>query len=606
MGNQASKRKTTSSGPVFPRVIDSIATKYILTQNFSDMKKLEDKDYCNDLTILTSDVIYDRLNNMEIEYLNQRTKQGVVVDELTKDKIIFLQKKYQNKLDIHNEVKKRRVCIGIAKFYIKVAHLFSAIVSTINPVYTYKNQFGEKQEYAFMDKMAIPEEVRKTAKMSKLGLCHRRINSMMIKELKQTVQAGGAEGDAEGNGEDREDGIKEEEKESDDINIKIDPLPTSMPEPEPAADHIVDISLMPPLDPTPNVGIAASMKPPVLTVPAPTEKMVEPAKSDDKSVVVSDNKVDDTREPDSKQESKSDAIPETKDKVDDDSKVVNTISKEDVERTTNNGYMDAATEDDNNDDEEDMSELSDFVPGIPSKTVVTGYQVKNNVCSLNKKTKLDVNGNQTIETKNLFDEPGMPELQDLYMDTFDYNTGKFVSMSDASKKQYKEDVKQFYMAFTGKKSVPSNIQKFSDIKLHDYHNMPLCTMDDSPLAKTYTVDIKDRLIKKYGEKLAIMTKAMNDRQNELIKVLDDVFVYRVDPDTKNMEITLHPDLTVNKLDKVVKKTRKIIVNLYIGCEKDFLSTLEAFEAIVEKQIKDNTERKIQDIKSQQERLLAEV
>ena len=38
-------------------ILDILATKYILTQNFQDMKKLGDKEYCNKLVILTADII---------------------------------------------------------------------------------------------------------------------------------------------------------------------------------------------------------------------------------------------------------------------------------------------------------------------------------------------------------------------------------------------------------------------------------------------------------------------------------------------------------------------------------------------------------------------
>ena len=38
-------------------MIDIIATKYILTQNFQDMKKLGQKEYCDKLVILTSDIV---------------------------------------------------------------------------------------------------------------------------------------------------------------------------------------------------------------------------------------------------------------------------------------------------------------------------------------------------------------------------------------------------------------------------------------------------------------------------------------------------------------------------------------------------------------------
>ena len=51
----------------------------------------------------------------------------------------FFKKKHLQNLDIDTRkserelgTRKRRICIGIAKFYIKIAHVFAAIKTTIN------------------------------------------------------------------------------------------------------------------------------------------------------------------------------------------------------------------------------------------------------------------------------------------------------------------------------------------------------------------------------------------------------------------------------------------------------------------------------------------
>jgi len=88
MGNAASSEKKDKTR--LPGIIDTIASHYILTQDFEDMTKLENKDYCNKLVILTSNIISDRLSDLEIEYLNQRTKAGMVIDEMTTDNVLFL------------------------------------------------------------------------------------------------------------------------------------------------------------------------------------------------------------------------------------------------------------------------------------------------------------------------------------------------------------------------------------------------------------------------------------------------------------------------------------------------------------------------------------
>ena len=45
--------------------------------------------------------------------------------------------------------------MGIAKFYIKIAHLFAAIVTTINPIYVYKDQEGNTVRATLAEKGKI-------------------------------------------------------------------------------------------------------------------------------------------------------------------------------------------------------------------------------------------------------------------------------------------------------------------------------------------------------------------------------------------------------------------------------------------------------------------
>jgi len=56
MGLGQSKEKKFDENLEAVDLLDIIATKYILTQNFQDMKKLGQKEYCDKLVILTSDI----------------------------------------------------------------------------------------------------------------------------------------------------------------------------------------------------------------------------------------------------------------------------------------------------------------------------------------------------------------------------------------------------------------------------------------------------------------------------------------------------------------------------------------------------------------------
>jgi len=158
------------------QIIDYIATHYILTMNFESLKKLAEVEYCNKLVVLTSDIIEKNFIPLEISYLAQRTKNGVEINELEKDNVLFFNKDTLNDMDLQNPLKKKRVCIGIAKFYILIAHIFAAIVTTINPVYTYKDAMGNTIKTSLYDKNKIPPNVSR--QIYKMNICQQRIDAL--------------------------------------------------------------------------------------------------------------------------------------------------------------------------------------------------------------------------------------------------------------------------------------------------------------------------------------------------------------------------------------------------------------------------------------------
>ena len=175
MGNTTSLNSNKSPEKEFSNfydVIDYIATYYILTMDFKSLSKLSEKGYCDKLVVLTTDIIKRYFNDVEITYLAQRIKNGVDVNELNKDKVVYINKDNLESLDISNDaqksIKKKRICIGIAKFYVKIAHIFAAIVMTINPIYTYKDATGQTVKTGLLEKDKIPKNSKR-----KLDLVHK-------------------------------------------------------------------------------------------------------------------------------------------------------------------------------------------------------------------------------------------------------------------------------------------------------------------------------------------------------------------------------------------------------------------------------------------------
>ena len=186
MGNQTStdQQKQSNDDKLKPKsisqILDYVSTYYILTMDFKSLRKLYEKEYCDKLVILTSDIVQRYFTDLEITYLSQRVKNGVEINETAKDNVIFFNKDDLNKLDIQNSIKKKRICLSIAKFYIKIAHLFSAIVTTINPIYVYKDAEGATVKASLYEKGSIPTNTPRT--IYKLNICDNRINALKNNE----------------------------------------------------------------------------------------------------------------------------------------------------------------------------------------------------------------------------------------------------------------------------------------------------------------------------------------------------------------------------------------------------------------------------------------
>jgi len=376
------------------QVLDYIATHYIVTMDFKSLRNLYKKEYCDNLVVLTSDIIQRYFTDLEISYLVQRTENGVEVNKEEKDKIIFFNKEYIDRLNVQNSFKKKNMCIAISQFYIKIAHIFAAIVHTINPIYTYTNENGEVTKANLYEKGNIP--VNAPRSIEKLNLCQTRIDALQNKN-----------------------------------NI----------------------------NPDANGDIYVSPK----------------------------------------------------------------------------------------------------------------------VCDMN----INTNG----QIKSLKEEPGIPELMELYYDDkYNFETGMFEGMTSKTKSIYMEDLRIFYNVFTGNLTMPPEITKFGDIKLRDFQNLEQCKGDDADFKKRTKGPLSNELFAKYAQNLKNMIYKTNKNQQALLSVINEIFVYTIDPQTKQKQIRINPKLTAKRLQEIVVETRSLIIKLYLTCEIDYINGLKIYEAIVDKKI----------------------
>ena len=489
MGNQQSsvKKENIQEDPdiinmKFDKVIDYIAAKFITQASFKDLQNLQKKEYCNKMIILTSKVIEKYFDRKEIEYMVQKTKDGKVLENPKKFKepISYLKKDDLEKLDISVPLKKKRMCKGIAKFYIKIAHLFSSIATTINPEYTYEID-GEQITVPLKQKDSIPDNATIIKTNYKNNLCSSRINS-------------------------------------------VKPL-----------------------------------------------------------------------------------------------------------QNTENGII-----------------------------------LKSKNCFMNQK-------NNSSETKNLLDEPGIPELKQLYYDDYDLDTGEFNKITEEGKKVLMNDLEKFYIAFTGGKRFPNKygiivenisymdknriftlfsqmtndkvedivfknknayiefkdtktrdkilqknkinlgdvevsvkkweITKFSDIHLEDFHNQEICKNKDSYWLQTYKGDSGNKLFQDYAKHISEMIKRSQKAEKSLLSIIKQLFSFWEDVEKQEKILTINPELTETLLDTLIIKAREDILNIYINCEKDFQKALELFNNIAEITTANTNKRKKLNLEEKQEQLL---
>jgi hypothetical protein len=251
------------------------------------------------------------------------------------------------------------------------------------------------------------------------------------------------------------------------------------------------------------------------------------------------------------------------------------------------------------------------------KTKIIKYNIcDNRINSLRNNSLLDKNtGDLTINPsvcnvnlkddgnlKTLEDEPGIPELLDLYNDdNYNFETGTFDGMSESTRAMFQENLKVFYTTFTGNQEMPPEIQKFSDIHLRDYNKDGMC---QSRLDNSVSGNISNELFMKYAENLKEMISKTNKNRDSLMEILNDLFVYFIDEETQSKRIRINPKLNEDNLKDVVIKARSAIIKLYLTCEQDYVEGIKIYEAIVEQKILETSQNQINSLKKMSQNLIS--
>ena len=437
--------------------LNEIATDYILGQNFQDMVRLTNSKYCDDLVIITSKILKKSFFSNQIQVIYNKISEGSI--------------EHSSYVYANTSITKeqtRKLCIEIAKYYVRIAHLFAAIITTLNPVFSW----------------------RSSASSSRAIL----------------------------------------------------------------SPHI-------------------------------------PKSKDDTMELDDDNEVE--------------------------KNLVDNIEKTTLEKTTleNKQYISEMAKNlkiENMNfcnsriaDLIDIDELTDLVNDdsiVSGASSVSEIKIKTKLCSanLNNIGAGDGVGSGTGDgirrTKTVYDLPGFAELSRLYNDKYNVSKGRFDRMSAKSKEEKKRNVDLLYTLFTGNPNPPKDIKNFRDIPIHSFSDTVDCSSPDSMLNKTYVGTTKDKLFVDYVEQIKKMIYDSNMIRNSLLEIIDNIFITNMEEEQdEKTKYIIDPNLTYEQLNNLIAETRKIILKLYVNCEKNFIYTLKILQAIIEAQIFETGQRQIREL-----------
>jgi len=172
MGASFSAQISAESNVELRKHIDAAVTKVILDSNFTDLTTLSNEKQCNRLVKIAATAFQQNKDTVDLELLRQtlyNKAREKNVDDRAKTSEKHLNKKKTPRIQ---NVKKK--CIQISKFYVLFAHLFSCIISTINPSFKIESNKKEKTS---------SKEEKET--QPSLDFCSSRIDALVNGELNE-------------------------------------------------------------------------------------------------------------------------------------------------------------------------------------------------------------------------------------------------------------------------------------------------------------------------------------------------------------------------------------------------------------------------------------
>ena len=530
MGNASSNATPKSRLSI---QIDQIASKYILSQNYNDISKLSEKDHCDKLAILTAKVIdknltsleqkevLDRINKVDKSQEKIKVEEGDVLDEETQAGGTRAGTHMQaggTRMQFGGEEEKNEIkdCVKIAKYYVKIAHLYAAIMKTVNPVIISTDDKGVNTKYDLSTKQTMPttDEIKS---IQYNNLCTMRINTLLQES---------------------------------DYNV-TDPK-----------NHLLTVQPR----------FCNVNKDPVT---GKTRKFYEGTEKK-KQLGGQPKNGNKKKKKEGKEKDKTGDYDEDDDD-DDDEEEDNKKNNDNKKGDNNDENKKSKKNNDAEEEEEDDEEEEDEGENKGKKKKKNGNNEDGNGKKKEgedkkkegeeKKKEPEVVEKPIKETPLVIDstEIGIPELMKLYYDVYDEEKGEFTKMSPEMIKIYQADVETFYKAFTGKEvetdeNGNKKISKFEQITLKEFHKSDGCKPEgiytkpyEGPLNAQFG---KENLFEKYATHVNKMMNTMNDNQDKLLGIVKKLFKFKKPNKKKEEEKKKKEEEDKKKLEEEEKKKKE--------------------------------------------------
>ena len=182
--------------------------------------------------------------------------------------------------------------------------------------------------------------------------------------------------------------------------------------------------------------------------------------------------------------------------------------------------------------------------------------------------------NQIYKTKFLYDEIGIPELEELYKDVYDEEKKEFV-MSETQKQVYQVDVDTFHKAYTGINN-DGSVKSFKDIPIFNYKISSSCdNAKHRNSNKTYVGFSDNQTLKDFANFLANIMNTANNTQIKLVNILENIIFKKI-----NNRYIINDTLTMEILNENINIVRDLIVKMFIDCEEKYQTAVSLFKSIV--------------------------